>query len=296
MIKILIKFMISSDGESPGQLVERLRNLGGIPMSGEYDVGIPLNDTDHLFQKLEDIHESLRGSGVLYTLYTGGEEPEAPEEGISTVAPASASDEKLEDMRKKMYRSKLARWKEMGVDTAHLEQLLEIDINKFREESKNFLREHLSKTQVIEDVDRRDLKKIDESVYEQISGDGISLDKVREVCKLSENDAVLSLGRLISAGQVICVTRGEAESYVRVPQHEPEELPPIEKPAPAAESEAEKRVMASIKLKGSTIRQICTDSELPEEQALNAVSDLMNRGLLKSAKRAKSTVYLKINK
>lgn len=295
MIKILIKFMISSDGESPGQLVERLRNLGGIPMSGEYDVGIPLNDTDHLFQKLEDIHESLRGSGVMYTLYTGGEEPETKDEGISNVAPASASDEKLEDMRRKMYRSKLARWKEMGLDTAHLEELLETDINKFREESKNFLREHLDKTKFIEDVDRRDLKKIDDSVYEKIDGDGISLDKVREMCRLSENDSILSLGRLISAGKVICVTREGVETYIRTPPHEPEAHPQAGPQAQPPESEAEKRVIEVIKTKGSTIRQICTDSGLPEEQALNAVSDLMTRGVLKSAKRAKSTVYLKVN-
>jgi len=292
MLRILIKFMISSDGESPGKLVERLRNLGGIPLAGEYDIEIPIGDNDRLFSKIEDIHSSLKGSGVFYTLYTGGEEPENKEEGISNVLPKTGSEEKLLEIRKNAYRSKLARWREMGIDTTHLEELLETDIEKFKEESKNFLREHLDKHKVIEDTDNRDLKKIDETVHGQIAAGNVSIEDVCNTCKLIENDAITSLGRLISAGKVVTATKDGKEIYVLAPPHEPEATE--EEPLQVLLSgPAEDRVLSAVRPKGSSVKQICQDSKLPELQALNAISVLIDRGLIKSGKRGKGTIYLK---
>jgi len=295
MLKILIKFMINSDGESPGQLVERLRDIGGVPMAGDYDVGIPLSDEDRLFPKIDEIHQALKGSGVLYSLYTGGDEPEQKDEGISNVLQKDGGDQKLLEIRKNMYRSKLFRWREMGVDTAHLEELLETDIDKFREESKNFLREHLDKNRVIEDVDSRDLKKIDEKVYERVDDAGVSIGEICSACTLGENDSVLSLGRLMSAGKVVCITREGNEFYTRAPPHEPEKVEGGQ-PTAGAEGEAQQRVLEAVLAKGSTFRQICDKSGLPEEQVLNALSELLEKSLLKTGKRGKSTIYLKQKK
>jgi len=292
MLRILIKFMISSDGESPGQLVERLRNIGGVPLAGEYDIEIPLSDNDRLFPKIEEIHAALRGSGVFYTLFTGGEDTDVQQtEGVSNVLPKSGGDQKLLEIRKNMYKAKLARWREMGIDTAHLEELLEEDIDKFREESRNYLREHLDKHKMVEDVDR-DLKTIDEQVIKQVDSSGVLLEAVCKACNLSENEGVLSLGRLISAGKVICVVKEDKEYYALAPSHKPERAEGAAVPA-GAKNEAEDRVLSSIRSKGSTVKQICQDSKMPEEQALNAISDLVSRGMIRSAKRGKSIVYLK---
>ena len=65
MLRILLKFMISSDGESPGQLVQRLRKVGGIPLAGMYDIEVPLSDNDRLFPKLEEIHKRSGGAASI---------------------------------------------------------------------------------------------------------------------------------------------------------------------------------------------------------------------------------------
>lgn len=293
MLRIMIKFMISSDGESPGQLVERLRNIGGIPLAGEYDIEIPLGDSDRLFPKLEEIHAALKGSGVHYTLYTGGEEPDLKQDAVSTMLPKAGGDQKLLELRKNAYRQKLSRWREMGIDTSHLEELLENDIDKFREESKNFLKEHLDKHKMVEDVDRS-LKKIDEEVFRHVDPEGVPLELICKECNLSENDAILSLGRLISAGKVLCVVRDGKEFYAISPSHKVDETTTEACHPATTTTEAENRVLSSLRTKGSSAKQIVQDTKLPEEQALNAISDLVSKGLLKSAKRGKgTTIYVK---
>ena len=299
MLKILIKFMISSDGESPGQLVERLRGLGGMPLAGDYDIEIPLGDNERLFAKMDGIHSALRGSGVFYTLHTCSDEREEKEEqSMPSIMTKAGGEEKLTEIRKNAYKSKLARWREMGVDTSQLEQLLETDLEKFKEMSKTFLREHLDKHKVIEDVDRRDLKRIDESVHTRVSAGNASIEDVCKTCKLIEKDAVFSLGRLMSAGKVVKVMKDGKETYSLAPPTEPEKAEKAEEelPQPLLTGPAEDRVYAVIRPKGSSVKQICQDSKLPELQALNAISALIDRGMIKAGKRGKSPIYLKSEK
>lgn len=294
MIKIFIKFMVSSDGESPKQLVERLRAIGGVPLVGQYDVEIPLGETERLFPKLEAIHRALKGSGTYYTVSTGLESEQAAKGDLTSVESRAEGDQKMAELKKKMYRAKLARWREMGIDTASLEELLETDIEGFKAVSRTYLREHLDKTKVIEDV-ARDLKNIDEEVCAQIDDLGVSLENICKLCNLNENEAILSLGRLISAGKVTWLTKDDKEVYVRVAPHRAAAIAVEEGLAPAkSKEEAEERVLSALRVRGNTVRQVCQESRLPEGQVMNALADLLKSGRVRSARRGKSTVYLRV--
>jgi len=286
MIKIFVKFIIDSDGESPKQVVERLRHLGGVPMVGEHDVEIPLSETERLFPKLEAIHKSLKGSGVFYTVST--------DSGAADIESDDASSEqKLIAMKKQIYMAKLARWREMGVDTKALEELLEKDIDKFREVSKSFLKEHLDKAQVVRDV-HQSLKINDEAVYSAIDDIGVTLEKICKLTTLNEHETVLSLARLITAGRATRITKDGVETYVRVKRMRT--LKGEGDLSPAADNEeAMERVKEIIHAKGSTFRQICRVSRLPEGQVMNALSELLKKGELRSIKRGKNTVYIHVS-
>lgn len=285
MIKILVKFVIDSDGESPRQLVERLRAVGGVPLVGEYDVEIPMSETDRLFPKLDAIHRALRGSGALYSVSTSSGSVEKADVG------ASADEQKILDMRKQLYWAKLVRWKEMGVDTSPLEELLETDIEKFKEVSRTYLREHLDQAQVVEDV-TENLKKIDQTVYACLDYDGVPLDKICKSCDIDEHEAVLSLARLITAGRATRLTSGDKETYVRIKRTRTLKNPTKPRPAETLD-EALERVFESIHHKGSTFQQICRQARLPEGQVLSSLSDLMTSGKLKRVKRGDNTIYLR---
>ncbi|HUW42616.1 MAG TPA: hypothetical protein VMW02_00090, partial [Thermoplasmata archaeon] len=217
MIKIYVKFQISSDGESPKQLVERLRDIGGVPLVGEYDIEVPLQETERLFLKLEAIHRALKGSGAYYMVTTGIETPQATasQDIIEEEARKISDDQKMMELRKKMYRAKLARWREMGLDTSTLEELLETDIERFKDVSKTYLKEHLDKNKIVEDL-ARDLKQVDEEVYSCVDDLGVTLESICRLCNLTENDSILSLGRLISAGKVTWESKDDKEIYMRI--------------------------------------------------------------------------------
>jgi len=285
MIKIFVKFIIDSDGESPRQIVERLSSLGGVPIVGEYDVEIPLLETERLFPKLEAIHEALKGSGVFYSVYTGVDTGTAEGQGVS-------GEQRLVEIKKKIYTAKLARWREMGVDTKPLEELLEKDLDRFREVSKTYLKEHLDKAQVVRDV-HQSLMLNDEAVYAAIDDLGVTLENICKLTALSEHEAVLSLARLISSGKVTRVPREDKEVYVRVKRVRTLKGEGESVPAESIE-DAMSRVKEAIHPKGSTFRQICRVSKLPEGQAMNALSELLKKNELRSIRKGKNTLYIRL--
>src|SRR3989339_2107914 len=77
MIKTFTKVELSSEGESPKEVVERMRQIGATPLVGDFDFEMDLGDVERLFDKLEDVHHALRGSSVRYrvTTRTDIEEP-----------------------------------------------------------------------------------------------------------------------------------------------------------------------------------------------------------------------------
>jgi hypothetical protein len=64
MIKTYIRVELSSEGESPKQIIERMRRMGAVPVVGDYDFEMDLDDDERLFDKLEEIHLALKGSNV----------------------------------------------------------------------------------------------------------------------------------------------------------------------------------------------------------------------------------------
>lgn len=286
MIKIYIKFFVNSNGDSPRKLVDRLRKIGGVPLIGEYDIEIELDENVRLFHKLEAIHRALKGSGVIYSVSTGVEGADK----ITT--PMKLSDSKNIAMKKRFYAAKIARWKEMGLDTSGLEVLLEKDIDKFKEVSQAYIRDHLEKSQVIEGSEK-DLKSVDEDVLATIDDLGVSIKSIWKLCDLSENEVMVSLGRLISAGKVKRIRKDGENVYVRlktVIRKKPvQEILPAKSPA-----EATQRVLSAIRTKGSTVKHICRDARLPENQVMDALAELLKSNRLRSAKRGRGTVYLRV--
>src|SRR4030042_799251 len=111
---------MSSEGESPKQIIERMRKIGAVPIVGDYDFELKLEDDKRLFDKLEEIHHSLRGANVRYTLTT------RTDIDVETLAKNRHEvthyvDQKPVELKKALYKAKLDRWKEMGLDGSELE-------------------------------------------------------------------------------------------------------------------------------------------------------------------------------
>ena len=220
MIKTYVRVEISSEGESPVQIIERMRKIGAVPVVGDYDFELQVPEDVRIFDKLEEIHKALSGSKVRYTVTTRNE-------GVTERPPSEKKqvghygDMKPQELRKAVYRAKLERWKEMGLDVTELEAILDQDLDKFKETSKQFLRTRLDHMSVIKDRKSEDDNVVDGQILALLDESGKPLQELVSASGFSEDQVTVSLGRLISSGSAVRAQTDSAEIYSLVPPPAP---------------------------------------------------------------------------
>jgi len=291
MIKTYVRVLLNSDGESPKKVIERMRKVGATPVVGDYDFELTLLDDERLFDKLEDIHLALRGSGVTYTVTTQTDAEAAPSERTRKIV-GRFVDMKPVELKKSLFKAKIERWRDMGLDVSELETILNEDPDKFREASKEFLRTHLDRLSVVKDVGQSE-NKVDGEILALLDENGKTISEIAQATGHFEDQVVLSLGRLISSGSARREQRGSAEVYSMV--HPP--APVIRKALdidPAKDDEdAEKRVLEAISEKGGTAKEVIRSARLPRQQFMKAMSALLSSGKVKKIQRSGKEFYIR---
>jgi hypothetical protein len=292
MSKVYVKFVLSSEGESPKRIVERMKRIGALPLVGDFDFELALGPDERLFDKLELIHKALKGSRVMYTVTTLAEacRPLEGDSAARTVAPLE--DLKSADINKSLYQQRLGRWREMGLDVSELEQLLDKDMPHFKEASKEFLRTHLNNMSVVRDKHPPE-NQLDGEVLALIDEEGKSIAALAEATGYAEEQVTLSLGRLISSGSVRLTGSGQSEKYVLVPPPAP---PPVKKKLKTLsaenEEEAEDRVFSALSPNGSTREQVLRATRLPEDQLSKALTSLSKKGRIRVIGKGKTARFV----
>lgn len=287
MIRTFIRIELSSEGESPKEVVERMRQIGAMPVVGDYDFELSLGDDERLFDRLQDIHHALRGSNVRYSVVT---RTDIEEVGEIRTRVTPLVDQKATELKKKLYREKLDRWREMGLDVEELERLLEEDMDKFKEVSKTFLKTHLDNMSVVKDKHPPE-NQLDGEVLSLLDEQGKSIPDIMALTGYSENQITLSLGRLISAGSTVTERQGQAEIYKLVPPPAPAVRKQLIVQPASSEDEAEKRILKALKPSGVTRGQLMRGSKLPPEQATKAIASLSKKGMVRVVRRGKDAFF-----
>lgn len=288
MIKVFIRVELSSEGESPKEVVERMRRIGGIPVVGDFDFEMHLGDDDRLFDKLEEIHHALRGSSVRYSVTTRTDVEDTGAQPRNHVTPLV--DQKATELKRKLYREKLDRWRELGLDVEELETLLDSDMERFKQVSKDFLRTHLDRLSVVKDKHPPE-NQIDGEVLSLLNEQGRTLQDIMSLTGYSEEAVTLSLGRLISAGSTQTEKHGQTEVYRLVPPPAPPVRKQIKVLTAQSEDEAEQRIITALRPNGSTRGQLIRGSRLPTEQATKAIASLSKKGKVRVVRRGKEAFF-----
>ncbi|MCU0860193.1 MAG: hypothetical protein MUE55_06380 [Thermoplasmata archaeon] len=288
MIKVFIRVELSSEGESPKEVVERMRQIGGTPVVGDFDFEMHLGDDDRLFDKLEEIHHCLRGSNVRYSVTTRTDVEDTGSARKNHVTPLV--DQKATELKRKLYREKLERWRELGLDVEELELLLDSDMERFRQVSKDFLRTHLDKLSVVKDKHPPE-NQVDGEVLSLLNEQGRTLPDIMSLTGYSEEAVTLSLGRLISAGSTQTEKSGQAEVYRLIPPPAPPVRKQIKVLTAQSEDEAEQRILTTLRPNGSTRGQLIRGSRLPTEQATKAIASLSKKGKVRVVRRGKEAFF-----
>ena len=288
MIKTFIRVELSSEGESPKEVVERMRQIGATPVVGDFDFELHLGDDERLFDRLEDIHHALRGSSVRYSVTTRTDVEDTGAPARNHVTPLV--DQKATELKRKLYREKLERWRELGLDVEELERLLDDDMERFKQVSKDFLKTHLDKLSVVKDKHPPE-NQVDGEILSLLDEQGRTLQDIMSLTGYSEEAVTLSLGRLISAGSTQTEKRGQAEVYRLVPPPAPPVRKQIKVLAAQSEDEAEQRIVTALRPNGSTRGQLIRGSRLPTEQATKALASLSKKGRVRVVRRGKEAFF-----
>jgi hypothetical protein len=289
MIKTYIRVKMSSEGESPKQIIERMRKIGAVPVVGDYDFEIDLDDDERLFDKLEEIHLALKGSSVRYSLTTRTD-ADAASVARSRHEVTHYVDLKPIELKKSLYKAKLERWRDMGLDVSELEELLENDLAHFKAASKEFLRTHLNHLSVVKDKRVPD-NQIDGEILALLDETGKSLGEIMSVTGYSEDTVTLSLGRLISSESARRVLRDAMEIYCLISPPAPPVRKALQVVPATDENEAEERVYASIDPDGIYSKDLIRIAKLPRDQLVSAIQSLLKKEKIRREIRAKREFY-----
>lgn len=201
-------------------------------------------------------------------------------------------DQKPIELRKSLYKAKLERWKEMGLDVSELEALLETDVDRFKEISRNFLKTHLDHMSVVRDR-KSDDNLVDGQILALLDEEGKSLSEIISITGFSEDQILLSLGRLISSGSATRLQKGANEVYCLIPPPAPIVRKALVLVPAADGAEAEKRLLEAIQADGTSGKDLVRTSRLPREQFNKAVESLQKQGKIKIVKRSNKDLYMR---
>ena len=290
MIKTYIRVELSSEGESPRQIIERMRRVGAVPMVGDYDFELRLTEDERLFDKLEEIHHALKGSGVRYVITTRTD-AEAEDMARSKREITHYVGEKPIELKKSLYKAKLERWKEMGLDVAELEDLLENDLESFKAASKQFLRTHLDRM-VVRDKRSSD-NIIDGHVLAVLDERGATIQEIVQKTDQTEEEVTLSLGRLISSGSAARSQKDDTEVFSLVPPPAPpSHFRKTASMIPAkTEAEAQQRILDAIQPGGVSSKELIRTARLPHDQFVRTLKSLQSSGKIKIIKKNQKEFY-----
>ncbi len=292
MIKTYLRVELSSEGESPKQLIERMRKIGAVPVVGDYDFEIVIGDDVRLFDKLDEVHRTLAGSNVRYSVTT------RTDVGYDSMArnsrmPMPYVDQKPVELKKAIYKAKLDRWKEMGLDVSALEALLDKDLDQFKVASKDFLRTHLDRLSVVKDKHPPE-NRIDGEVLAILDEQGKTLEQIVSSTGYFEDQVTLSLGRLISAGSARRALEGSEELFCLVPPPALQVRKAVEVVPAKTDDEAVARALGSVTKEGVSAKEVFAMAKLPRDQLTKAISRLEEDGKVREEKRGKKVYYYRV--
>ncbi len=123
-MKAYVRLVHTSEGKSPREAEELLKELGFVRIKGTNTLAADVADESAARDKLEHLHQVLKGHGIIYEPSIG-----RPMEEIPGERPG--------------YAEVMAKWKEIGLDTDELTSLLNHDPERFKSRGVEMFRAQL---------------------------------------------------------------------------------------------------------------------------------------------------------
>ena len=152
--------------------------------------------------KLEGMHAALRGMGVIYEPSLGRPSEALPGQPMG-------------------YQERLARWKEAGLDSDELQELLQYDVERFKTRGLEMMRAQLERVALerereIREVEARDRieKARDRILVSAREEGGKTIQQLMEITGLDEEILTQMLDELVKKGRLSATQSGRRVAFV----------------------------------------------------------------------------------
>ncbi len=125
-MKAYVRLVHTSEGRSPREAEELLRELGFVRIEGTNTLAADVADESAARDRFERLHQTLRGQGIIYEPSIGRPMEELPGQRAG-------------------YAEIMAKWKEIGLDTDELSRLLNQDPERFKSRGVEMFRAQLER-------------------------------------------------------------------------------------------------------------------------------------------------------
>jgi hypothetical protein len=148
-MKAYVKVVYSSEGRSPKEAEELLRGFGFVRARGTNTFEAEVPDEATGIERLEALHAGLKGQGFIYEPSVGRPLESLPGQQLG-------------------YKERMARWRDAGLDTEELQDLLQFDVERFKSRGLEMMRSQLDRVAVEREREIREAEARESSRFSRI--------------------------------------------------------------------------------------------------------------------------------
>jgi hypothetical protein len=201
-MKIFVRIEFVSDGRPPSEVEENLGKVGFVQVKGTNTFETEVPDEHAGKAKLDEMHSALRGMGVIYEPSLGRPSEVLPGQSMG-------------------YQERLSRWKEVGIDSDELLELLQYDVERFKARGLEMMRAQLERIALEREREIREGEAKDriEKARERIIASakeegGRTIQQLMEVTGLDEEILTQMLDDLVKKGKLTATQSGRRVAFV----------------------------------------------------------------------------------
>ena len=203
-MKAYVRLVHTSEGKSPREAEELLKELGFVRIKGTNTLAADVADESAARDKLEHLHQALRGQGVIYEPSIGRPLEDLPGQHTG-------------------YSEVMTKWKEIGLDTDELSSLLNQDPERFKARGMEMSRAQLEKvaqereTEVREAQEKERMESGKAKLLEALNAEGgQTIHRLAAISGLDDDTVTQMVDELVKTKKVIARQSGRRVTFVAV--------------------------------------------------------------------------------
>jgi len=202
-MKSFVKIIYSSAGKFPSEIEAILTSAKFTRVNGTNTFETEVPDEEQALASINALHEVLKGQGVIYEPgFRRGNEAAGPQGG---------------------YKERMAKWKDAGLDTEELFDLLKYDVDRFKDRGLEMMRGQLDRVAAereheIHEVEAKEkVERAKERLMTAIASEGgQTFSQLALITGLDEDMLTQMLDELVKKGRVAARQSGRRVAYVAI--------------------------------------------------------------------------------